>query len=94
MATLHLRRTGWKRRHPRAARSVGETPDDAVSIDRHLDGRRDHALYLGVAAALLRPEAWPFLALYSLWLWFFEPRLRLRLVAFAVLMPACWILPE
>ena len=55
------------------------------AFERHLDGRRDHALYLGVAAALLRPEAWPFLALYGLWLWFFEPRLRVRLVAFAVL---------
>jgi hypothetical protein len=64
------------------------------AFERHLDGRRDHALYLGVAAALLRPEAWPFLALYGLWLWFFEPRLRVRLVAFAVLVPACWILPE
>jgi hypothetical protein len=64
------------------------------AFERHLDGRRDHALYLGVAAALLRPEAWPFLALYGLWLWFFEPRLRTRLVAFAVFVPACWILPE
>ena len=64
------------------------------AFERHLDGRRDHALYLGVAAALLRPEAWPFLALYGLWLWFFEPRLRMRLVAFAVFVPACWILPE
>jgi hypothetical protein len=64
------------------------------AFERHLDGRRDHALYLGVAAALLRPEAWPFLALYGLWLWFFEPHLRTRLVAFAVFVPACWILPE
>lgn len=63
-------------------------------FERHLDGRRDHALYLGVAAALLRPEAWPFLALYGLWLWFYEPRLRLRLVAFAALVPALWFLPE
>jgi len=64
------------------------------AFERHLDGRRDHALYLGVAAALLRPEAWPFLALYGVWLWFFEPRLRLRLVAFAALVPAVWFLPE
>jgi hypothetical protein len=63
-------------------------------FERHLDGRRDHALYLGVAAALLRPEAWPFLVLYGLWLWIYEPGLRKRLVAFAVLVPACWILPE
>jgi hypothetical protein len=63
-------------------------------FERHLDGRRDQALYLGVAAALLRPEAWPFLGLYGLWLWFREPRLRLRLVAFAALIPALWFLPE
>ncbi len=31
------------------------------AFERHLDGRRDHALYLGVAAAFMRPEAWPFL---------------------------------
>ena len=43
------------------------------AFERHLDGRRDHALYLGVACAQLRPEVWPFLALYGLWLWFAEP---------------------
>jgi hypothetical protein len=64
------------------------------AFERHLDGRRDHALYLGVACALLRPEAWPFLGLYGLWLWFREPRLRLRMVAFAALIPALWFLPE
>jgi hypothetical protein len=64
------------------------------AFERHLDGRRDHALYLGVAAALMRPEAWPFLALYGLWLWFREPRLRLRMIGFAVLVPALWFLPE
>ncbi|MEA2331739.1 MAG: hypothetical protein QOH58_1877 [Thermoleophilaceae bacterium] len=64
------------------------------AFERHLDGRRDHALYLGVAAALLRPEAWPFLGLYGLWLWLREPALRARLVAFAVLIGAVWILPE
>jgi hypothetical protein len=64
------------------------------AFERHLDGRRDHALYLGVACALLRPEAWPFLGLYGLWLWFQEPRLRARMVGFAVLIPALWFLPE
>ena len=63
-------------------------------FERHLDGRRDHALYLGVAAALLRPEAWPFLGLYGIWLWFYEPELRKRLVFFVFFVPACWILPE
>ena len=64
------------------------------AFERHLDGRRDHALYLGVVAALMRPEAWPFLGLYGLWLWFTDPRLRARLVAFAVFVPAVWFLPE
>jgi hypothetical protein len=64
------------------------------AFERHLDGRRDHALYLGFLAALLRPEAWPFLGLYGLWLWFSDPRLRLRLVALAALIPALWFLPE
>jgi hypothetical protein len=64
------------------------------AFERHLDGRRDHAFYLGVAAALLRPEAWPFLALYCIWLWFSEPRLRLRMVGAWVLIPALWFLPE
>lgn len=64
------------------------------AVERHLDGRRDHALYLGVAAALLRPEAWPFLGLYGLWLWVREPRLRLRMAGFAALIPALWLGPE
>jgi hypothetical protein len=64
------------------------------AFERHLDGRRDHALYLGVAAALLRPEAWPFLGLYGLWLWMQNPELRARMVAFAALIPAVWFLPE
>lgn len=64
------------------------------AFERHLDGRRDHALLLGFLAALLRPEAWPFLGLYGLWLWFKNPELRLRLALFAVLIPVCWFVPE
>ena len=69
----------------------------AVSLwafERHLDGRRDHALYLGLAAALLRPEAWPFLGAYGLWLWFRDPGLRLRVVAVAAAIPVLWFGPE
>jgi hypothetical protein len=64
------------------------------AFERHLDGRRDHALYLGFAAALLRPEVWPFLGLYGLWLWFRERRLRLHMVSLAALIPLLWFGPE
>jgi hypothetical protein len=65
-----------------------------LACDRHLDGRRGQALGFGVAAALLRPEVWPFLGLYALWL------RRRRLVTAAVILPALalvpllWLLPE
>src|SRR5512132_2050407 len=39
-----------------------------AAVDRHLAGRPKHAFLLGLGAALLRPEAWPFLGLYGLWL--------------------------
>lgn len=64
------------------------------AFQRHLDGRRDHALYLGFAAALLRPEAWPFIGAYGLWLWFRQPELRLRVAAVGVLIPVLWFGPE
>ena len=64
------------------------------AFERHLDGRRDHALYLGFAAALLRPEVWPFLGLYGLWLMVREPELRLRVVALGALIPLLWFGPE
>jgi len=65
-----------------------------LAFERHLGGRRDHALYLGFAVALLRPEAWPFIGAYGLWLWFREPELRLRVAAVGVLIPVLWFGPE
>jgi hypothetical protein len=38
------------------------------AVVRHLDGRTWSAFFLGVAAGLLRPEVWPFVALYGLWI--------------------------
>jgi hypothetical protein len=64
------------------------------AVERHLDGRRDHALYLGFAAALLRPEVWPFLGVYGIWLWFKDPELRLRMAILAGLIPLLWFGPE
>ena len=48
------------------------------AVDRHLDGRRGTAFVLGVGAALIRPEAWPFIGLYGLWLWRREPTASAR----------------
>jgi len=65
-----------------------------LAFERHIDGRRDHALYLATAGALLRPEVWPFLGLYGLWLFLATPALRLRLVGAAGLILALWFGPE
>ncbi len=64
------------------------------AIERHLDQARRQALVLGFLAALLRPETWPFLGLYGLWLWFRDPEQRRLLVILGLLVPALWFLPE
>ena len=68
------------------------------AIDRLLDGRKVQAYLLMVAAGLIRPEWWPFIGLYALWLWFRDPdfkswQLRLLLVAGLVALPFFWFVP-
>jgi hypothetical protein len=70
------------------------------AVERHLDGRRSQAFILGFGAALLRPEMWPFWALYGLWLvyqaWHGGPPWReIALVAgLGVLCLVLWFVPE
>ena len=64
------------------------------AVERHLDGRRGPAFALGLAAALLRPEVWPFLGLYGLWLAWREPRRRLGVLGGFALLAALWLGPE
>jgi hypothetical protein len=64
------------------------------AIERHLDGRREHAFALGVLACLLRPELVPFLGVYTFWLWWAEPRLRLLVTGALVVSAAAWLVPE
>jgi len=64
------------------------------AIERHLDGRRRDAFLLGVAAGLLRPELWPFLLLYGLWLMWSEPRTRVLVLGCGALTVVAWLVPE
>lgn len=59
-----------------------------------LDERRGLALGLGTAAALLRPEAWPFLALWAYYASRKRPRLRAAAIAVAILVPLAWFVPD
>lgn len=64
------------------------------ACDRHLDGHRGQAFFLAIAAGMLRPEAWPFLLLYALWL-FWQDRGRWWWIGLGLLsLPAAWLLPE
>jgi hypothetical protein len=59
----------------------------------HLAGRTRAALACAVAASLMRPEAWPFLALYGVWLWRRDQDRRAVLAA-AVVIPLLWFGPD
>ncbi|HZV74421.1 MAG TPA: hypothetical protein VFF79_11955 [Conexibacter sp.] len=63
-------------------------------IERHLDGRYRQAFVLGFLAALLRPEVWPFLGLYGLWLLLVDVGALWLVVSGFVLIPVLWFLPE
>jgi hypothetical protein len=63
------------------------------AIDRHLAGRLGSAFAFGVAASLIRPEAWPLIFVYAVWLWLREPRLRPAIVLGLVAIPFFWFVP-
>ena len=65
-----------------------------LAILRFFDGAPRQALLLGFAAALVRPETWPFLALYGAWLWRRDPDSRALTLALFALIGALWFLPE
>ena len=64
------------------------------AVDRALADRHGQALALGLAAALLRPEAWPLFGAYLLWTWRHRPELRRWIVAAAIGLPALWLVPD
>ena len=65
-----------------------------LAVERHLDERRGQAFVAGTAAALLRPEVWPFWGLYGLWLAWTHPRSRALVAAGFASVPLGWFLPE
>src|ERR671915_1113997 len=64
------------------------------AVERHLDGRRGHALALGALVSLMRPELFPFLAAYALWLAWIEPGRRRVVATLLVAIPLAWVVPE
>jgi hypothetical protein len=65
-----------------------------AAVDRHLAGRTRHAFLCGMGAALLRPEAWPLIGLYGLWLFWRDAGARKLVAASFVSLPVLWLLPE
>ncbi len=65
-----------------------------AAVERHAAGQRRLAFSFGVAAALLRPEVWPFLALYGAWLAWRDPRARPLVGGSAILVAFLWLAPE
>lgn len=64
------------------------------SAERHLQDRPTQAWWLLVAAALLRPEVWPFLIAYAAWLAYRRLVSRATLAAGLVLVPLAWFVPQ
>jgi hypothetical protein len=61
------------------------------ALERHLAGRPRQALALGLLAALLRPETWPFVGLYAAWVaWRGDWWTRLTIAAALAAVPLLW----
>src|SRR4051794_29140759 len=65
-----------------------------LAVDLHIAGRRHGALWACFGAALLRPESWPFVGLYALWLAWREPPLRKVVAGMSVAGLVLWFGPE
>ena len=65
-----------------------------AAVERELAGGRRAALALAVAAALIRPETWPFLLAYVVWLWRRERGMRAAAAGAVVAVGALWVVPD
>jgi hypothetical protein len=64
------------------------------AVERHLDRRSGQAMALLAVVCLMRPEVFPFLAVYAIWLWRAERGLRGPVAALMVAIPLAWLVPE
>jgi hypothetical protein len=62
-----------------------------AAVDRHLSGHRHQAMLMGALAALGRPELWPFLALYVLYVFFRNGTRKPVAIALLLIVPALWL---
>src|SRR3954452_15449498 len=65
-----------------------------AALELHLASRRRAALWAGFGAALLRPESWPFVGLYALWLARRDRSARRLVTGLTVATLALWFGPE
>ena len=63
------------------------------AVDRLIAGRHWQAYMLVAAEGLMRPEAWPFLALYGAWLFWKFPSMRVWVVLGLIAQPVGWFGP-
>lgn len=63
------------------------------AVERHLAGRYGVSFVLAVATGLMRPEAWPFIAVYAAWVWVCQTRLRALVLAGLATIPLLWFGP-
>jgi len=94
-AALAMALSPWWAFHAALGNSEGLLAAAVVwAVAAHLEGRHRLALALGAAAALLRPEAWPFLALYGAWAWRSDPGSRRAVAAAGAVVPLLWLGPD
>ena len=63
------------------------------AIDRAVARRHGQAWFLLCCEGLMRPEAWPFLLVYGVWLFWRSPSMRFWVVAGLVAQPVGWFVP-
>jgi hypothetical protein len=64
------------------------------AVERELAGARTAAIVLAWVVGLARPEAWPFLGLYAVWVWRRDPGRRALVLALAASLPLLWFVPD